>query len=377
MHIGSAIYRTGAKAETDQGAQLLNYMKPEVWDADFKPPAFYYHIIPGGTRQMDIQEITMKVERESVLLRQIMAEIEKVVVGQRYMLERMLIGLLCDGHMLLEGLPGLAKTTAVKTLAAAIKTGFQRIQFTPDLLPADILGTQFYRPDNTSFEIKKGPVFHNIILADEINRAPAKVQSALLEAMQERQVTIGETTFPLERPFLVLATQNPIEHEGTYPLPEAQIDRFMLKIKVDYPSAAEEKEIMDRVNKGVSENVNAAVDVSQIISAAETVKLIHMEEKITDYIINLVRATREPGAFGLDIAPMISYGASPRASIWLGMTSRAHAFLNGRGYVTPHDVKSVAPDVLRHRIILSYEAEAEEKSSDDLIEILLERIEVP
>jgi MoxR-like ATPase len=352
-------------------------MKPEVWDADFKPPAFYYHIISGGTRQMDIQEITMKVERESVLLRQIMAEIEKVVVGQRYMLERMLIGLLCDGHMLLEGLPGLAKTTAVKTLAAAIKTGFQRIQFTPDLLPADILGTQFYRPDNTSFEIKKGPVFHNIILADEINRAPAKVQSALLEAMQERQVTIGETTFPLERPFLVLATQNPIEHEGTYPLPEAQIDRFMLKIKVDYPSAAEEKEIMDRVNKGVSENVNAAVDVSQIISAAETVKLIHMEEKITDYIINLVRATREPEAFGLDIAPMISYGASPRASIWLGTTSRAHAFLNGRGYVTPHDVKSVAPDVLRHRIILSYEAEAEEKSSDDLIEILLERIEVP
>ncbi|MBN1276710.1 MAG: MoxR family ATPase [Deltaproteobacteria bacterium] len=326
---------------------------------------------------MDIQEITIRVERESVLLRQIMAEIEKVVVGQRYMVERMLIGLLCDGHMLLEGLPGLAKTTAVKTLAAAVKTEFQRIQFTPDLLPADILGTQFYRPGSSSFEIKKGPIFHNIILADEINRAPAKVQSALLEAMQEKQVTIGGTTFPLERPFLVLATQNPIEHEGTYPLPEAQIDRFMLKIKVDYPSADEEKEIMERVHKGVSENVKAAVDVSRIISAGETVRLIHMEDKITDYILNLVRATRQPGDFGLDIAPMISYGASPRASIWLAMTSRAHAFLNGRGYVTPHDVKSVAPDVLRHRIILSYEAEAEEKSTDDIIRILLERIEVP
>ena len=326
---------------------------------------------------MDIQEITESVEKESVVLRQIMAEIEKVVVGQRNLMERMVIGLLCDGHLLLEGLPGLAKTTAVKTLAATVRTTFQRIQFTPDLLPADILGTQIYRPDTATFEIKKGPIFHNIILADEINRAPAKVQSALLEAMQEKQVTIGEKTFLLDRPFLVLATQNPIDQEGTYPLPEAQIDRFMLKIRVDYPTATEEKEIMERVNRGVFENVSGVVDVSRIQSATEVMQSIHMEEKITDYIVNISRATRNPEEFGLDLGPMISYGASPRASIWLGQAARAHAFLNGRGYVTPQDVKSMAPDVLRHRIILSYEAEAEGKSTDDLISILLERIEVP
>jgi len=326
---------------------------------------------------MDIQEITRRVEKESLVLRQIMAGIEKVIVGQRNLIERMLIGLLCDGHLLLEGLPGLAKTTAVKTLAATINTTFQRIQFTPDLLPADILGTQFYRPDTATFEIKKGPIFHNIILADEINRAPAKVQSALLEAMQEHQITIGETTFPLARPFLVLATQNPIEQEGTYPLPEAQIDRFMLKIKVDYPSAEEEKEIMERVYSGVVEDVEGVVDVAQIRSASVTMNAIHMEERIMDYIVRLTRATRNPKEFDLDIASMISYGASPRASIWLGLASRAHAFLSGRGYVTPQDVKSMAPDVLRHRIILSYEAEAEEMSTDDLIKRLLERIEVP
>ena len=326
---------------------------------------------------MDIQEITRRVEKESLVLRQIMAGIEKVIVGQRNLIERMLIGLLCDGHLLLEGLPGLAKTTAVKTLAATINTTFQRIQFTPDLLPADILGTQFYRPDTATFEIKKGPIFHNIILADEINRAPAKVQSALLEAMQEHQITIGETTFPLARPFLVLATQNPIEQEGTYPLPEAQIDRFMLKIKVDYPSAEEEKEIMERVYSGVVEDVEGVVDVGQIRSASVTMNAIHMEERIMDYIVRLTRATRNPKEFDSDIAPMISYGASPRASIWLGLASRAHAFLSGRGYVTPQDVKSMAPDVLRHRIILSYEAEAEEMSTDDLINRLLERIEVP
>ncbi len=326
---------------------------------------------------MDIQEITQNVEREGLVLRQVMAEVEKVVVGQRELIERMLIGLLCDGHLLLEGLPGLAKTTAVKTLAATIKTTFQRIQFTPDLLPADILGTQIYRPDTASFEIKKGPIFHNIILADEINRAPAKVQSALLEAMQEQQVTIGETTFPLERPFLVLATQNPIEQEGTYPLPEAQIDRFMLKIKVDYPSAEEEKEIMQRVERGVAKEVKGIVDVSRVESAKEIMRSIHMEEKIMDYIVRISRATRYPEEFGLNLGPMISYGASPRASIWLGQAARAHAFLNGRGYVTPQDVKSMAPDVLRHRIILSYEAEAEEKAADDLIGTLLERIEVP
>ncbi len=326
---------------------------------------------------MDIQEITRRVEKESLVLRQIMAGIGKVIVGQRNLIERMLIGLLCDGHLLLEGLPGLAKTTAVKTLAATINTTFQRIQFTPDLLPADILGTQFYRPDTATFEIKKGPIFHNIILADEINRAPAKVQSALLEAMQEHQITIGETTFPLARPFLVLATQNPIEQEGTYPLPEAQIDRFMLKIKVKYPSAEEEKEIMERVYGGAVEDIEGVVDVAQIRSASATMKAIHMEERIMDYIVRLTRATRNPKEFDLDIASMISYGASPRASIWLGLASRAHAFLSGRGYVTPQDVKSMAPDVLRHRIILSYEAEAEEMSTDDLIKRLLERIEVP
>ena len=326
---------------------------------------------------MDIQKITESVEKESVVLRQIMAEIEKVVVGQRNLMERMLIGLLCDGHLLLEGLPGLAKTTAVKTLAATIRTTFQRIQFTPDLLPADILGTQVYMPDTATFEIKKGPIFHNIILADEINRAPAKVQSALLEAMQEKQVTIGGETFFLDRPFLVLATQNPIEQEGTYPLPEAQIDRFMLKIRVGYPTATEEKEIMERVNRGVFEDVSGVVDVSRIDSATDVMQSIHMEEKITDYIVNISRATRNPEEFGLDLGPMISYGASPRASIWLGQAARAHAFLNGRGYVTPQDVKSMAPDVLRHRIILSYEAEAEGKSTDDLISIILERIEVP
>jgi MoxR-like ATPase len=326
---------------------------------------------------MDIQKITQRVEKESIVLRQIMVEIEKVVVGQRHLVERMLIGLLCDGHLLLEGLPGLAKTTAVKALAAAIRTTFQRIQFTPDLLPADILGTQVYRPDNASFEIKKGPIFHNIILADEINRAPAKVQSALLEAMQERQVTIGGKTFLLDRPFLVLATQNPIEQEGTYPLPEAQIDRFMLKIKVDYPSAEEEKEITTRFDKGVAENVNGVVEVSQIESARETMQSIHMEEKILDYIVRISRATRDPEAFGLELGAMISYGASPRASIWLSLASRGHAFMSGRGYVTPQDVKSMAPDVLRHRLILSYEAEAEGKSTDDLIDVFLERIEVP
>ncbi|OPX39882.1 MAG: ATPase [Desulfobacteraceae bacterium 4484_190.1] len=326
---------------------------------------------------MDIREITERVEKESLVLKLIIAEMEKVVVGQSNLIERLLIGLLCDGHLLLEGLPGLAKTTVVKTLASTIMTSFQRIQFTPDLLPADILGTQIYRSDTASFEIKKGPVFHNIILADEINRAPAKVQSALLEAMQERQVTIGNTTFLLEKPFLVLATQNPIEQEGTYPLPEAQIDRFMLKIRVNYPSAAEEKKIIKRVNRGVADDINGVVDVSRIESAREIIRSIHMEEKIADYIVNISRATRNPEEFGVPIGHMIAFGASPRASIWLDRAARAHAFLNGRGYVTPQDVKSMAPDVLRHRIILSYEAEAEEKNTDDLINILLERIEVP
>ncbi|MRR36640.1 MoxR family ATPase [bacterium] len=326
---------------------------------------------------MDIQTITRNVEKSSIIVRQIVSEMEKVVVGQRNLIDRMLIGLLCEGHILVEGLPGLAKTTAVKTLAAAVKTSFQRIQFTPDLLPADILGTQVYRPDRASFEIKKGPIFHNIILADEINRAPAKVQSALLEAMQEGQVTIGGETFPLSRPFLVMATQNPIEQEGTYPLPEAQIDRFMMKIRVGYPTAQEEKQIMERTFMGVAGDVSGVVETALIQEAASAVRSIHMEEKIIDYIISLSSATRRPKDYGLTVGPMISYGASPRASIWMGAASRAHAFLQGRGYVTPQDVKAVAPDILRHRIILSYEAEAEGKSSDDIISTILERIEVP
>ncbi len=326
---------------------------------------------------MDIQTVTKDVEREGIVFRQIMTEMGKAIVGQHNLIEKMLIGLLCEGHILLEGLPGLAKTTAVKTLAATLKTSFQRIQFTPDLLPADILGTQFYRPDNAAFEIRKGPIFHNIILADEINRAPAKVQSALLEAMQEQQVTIGEETFKLGRPFLVMATQNPIEQEGTYPLPEAQIDRFMMKVKVDYPTAEEEKDIMKNYYAEKQEQINGVLDPAQLESASRTMKAIHMEEKIMEYIIRLTRATREPDDFGLNMGSMISYGASPRASIWLGLTSLAQAFLNGRGYVTPQDVKSMAHDIFRHRIILSYEAEAEGISTDDLITTLLERIEVP
>ncbi len=326
---------------------------------------------------MDIKEITDRVEKQSLVVRQITSEIEKVIVGQTDLLNRMLIGLLCEGHLLLEGLPGLAKTTAVKTMAATINTSFKRIQFTPDLLPADIIGTQIYRPDSGTFEVNKGPIFNNIILADEINRAPAKVQSALLEAMQERQVTIRDTTFKLEDPFLVLATQNPIEQEGTYPLPEAQVDRFMMKIKVDYPSAEEEKEIVRRTRAGMSQSISAVVAVSALESARTVLHCIHMEDRLLDYIVRLARATRNPGEFKLDIGPLISYGASPRASIWLEAAARAHAFLNGRGYVTPQDVKSMAPEVLRHRIILSYEAEAEGQTADDILDILLERVEVP
>jgi MoxR-like ATPase len=326
---------------------------------------------------MDLQEITQKVEKESIFFRKVMSELAKIIVGQKDLLEKMLMGILCDGHILLEGLPGLAKTTAVKTLAKTIKTSFQRIQFTPDLLPADILGTQVFRPNSGTFEIKKGPIFHNIILADEINRAPAKVQSALLEAMQEKQITIGETTFQLDNPVLVMATQNPIEQEGTYPLPEAQIDRFMMKIKVDYPDTQEEKEIILRSLAPEKNEVNGVVDISELLEARKTLGLIHMEDKILDYIIRITRSTRKPEDFKLKISSLIQYGASPRASIWLGLAAKAQAFMAGRGYVTPQDVKSIAHDILRHRIILSYEAEAEGKSADDLISIILERIEVP
>jgi MoxR-like ATPase len=326
---------------------------------------------------MDIQQIGQLVEKHNLGIRQVMTEVEKVIVGQKEVVERLLIGLLCDGHLLLEGLPGLAKTTAVRTLAAAIDVSFVRIQFTPDLLPADLLGTQVFRPDTAKFVIQKGPLFANIVLADEINRAPAKVQSALLEAMAERQVTIGGVSFPLPPPFMVLATQNPIEQEGTYPLPEAQVDRFMLKIKVDYPTADQEREIIRRVGQGVSESVCAAVDPAVVSQAREVVAAIHVEDRITDYIINIVHATRRPEEFGLDIGPLIRYGASPRASIWLGAAARAHAFLSGRAYVIPQDVKVLAADVLRHRLIPSYEAEAEGVDTDDIVARVLERIEVP
>ena len=310
-------------------------------------------------------------------MERVLYEVKKIIVGQDHLLERLLVALLARGHIMVEGVPGLAKTMAIKTLAGAIGGEFQRIQFTPDLVPADLIGTRIYNQKTGDFNTSLGPVFTNLLLADEINRAPAKVQSALLEVMQERQVTIGGQTFILDNPFLVLATQNPIEQEGTYPLPEAQIDRFMLKITVDYPSADEEKEIMNRVYGQVAEKISGVVGVADIDSAKAAMRAIHMEEKIMDYIVQLSGATRQPENFGLDIGSMISYGASPRASIWLGMAARAHAFLNGRGYVTPQDVKSMAPDVLRHRIILSYEAEAEGKTTDDLIGVLLERIEVP
>jgi MoxR-like ATPase len=326
---------------------------------------------------VSIRELNARIQREAGFVQDVFNETGKVIVGQEQLIQRLLIALLCNSHVLIEGVPGLAKTLAVRTLSATIDAQFQRIQFTPDLLPADLIGTQIYNPGTGEFTPRPGPVFANIILADEINRAPAKVQSALLEAMEERQVTLGDQTHPLYDPFLVLATQNPIEQEGTYPLPEAQIDRFMLKIKVDYPTTEEEKEIMDRVHRGVVEEVRGVVEVSRLNSARETMKSIHMEEKIVDYIVRLTGATREPEKYGLDIGPMINYGASPRASIWLGEASRAHAFLSGRGYVTPQDVKSLAPDVFRHRLLLSYEAEAEGKRTDDLIHIILERIEVP
>jgi len=326
--------------------------------------------------QSDIQEITREVEHYSHLTAAIADELGKVIVGQEYLVERLLVGLLADGHILLEGVPGLAKTTAVKALAASLATGFQRIQFTPDLLPADLIGTQLYEPGSGRFTIKKGPLFSNIILADEINRAPAKVQSALLEAMQERQVTIGETTFPLAEPFLVMATQNPIEQEGTYPLPEAQVDRFMLKLRITYPDKAEEKEIVKRLSS-IPEAVRPVAAPDDIMAARRVVEKIYLDEKLLDYIVELVFATREPAVSGIDIADVIHFGASPRASIYLSRAARAFAFLQGRGYVVPQDIKSIGPDVLRHRILLSYEAEAEELSADDIVMKIFENVDVP
>ena len=327
---------------------------------------------------LGVDVINQQVREKSAFAQELRAEIGKVIVGQEYLVDRLILGLLANGHLLLEGVPGLAKTLSVKTLAAALDTSFQRIQFTPDLLPADLIGTQVYNPKEGSFYVKRGPVFANVILADEINRAPAKVQSALLEAMQERQVTIGGETFTLPEPFLVMATENPIEQEGTYPLPEAQVDRFMLKLKIGYPTLEEERAILEaNAVTRVEHQLRAVVTPDTILDARRTVDEIYLDDKIKDYILSIVFATREPAAYGLDIAPYIRYGASPRATIYLTLAARAHAFMHGRGYVTPQDVKSIAPDVLRHRILPSYEAEAEELDSDHLVERILSTLPVP
>lgn len=325
-----------------------------------------------------IELINERVREKSAFIPTLKAEIGKVIVGQEYLIDRLIIGMLSNGHVLLEGVPGLAKTLTINTLAQTLDTSFQRIQFTPDLLPADLIGTLIYNQKDGDFIIKKGPVFANVILADEINRAPAKVQSALLEAMQEKQVTIGDQTFQLPRPFLVMATENPIEQEGTYPLPEAQVDRFMLKLKVGYPTIEEERRILDRMAHSVTEiPVNSVLHPDEILAARRIVDEIYIDDKIKDYILSIIFATREPEKYNLDIADYIQYGASPRATIFLTMGARAHAFMQGRGYVTPQDVKSIAPDVLRHRVIVSYEAEAEELTSEDLIEKILSEIPVP
>ena len=327
---------------------------------------------------VDIAKLNDKISEESSFVTLLKNEVGKVIVGQTRMIDRLLVGLLTRGHLLLEGVPGLAKTLAISTLAKAIDTGFRRIQFTPDLLPADLVGTLVYNQKSGEFVAKKGPLFSNIILADEINRAPAKVQSALLEAMQERQVTIGDTTYPLAEPFLVLATQNPIEQEGTYPLPEAQIDRFMLKLKIVYPSREEEKQILQRMATGQLPEVRKVVTVDKILSARAVVNEIYMDPKVEDYIVNLVFASREPASVGLaDLKDLIAWGASPRATLFLTQAARAHAFIRGRGYVTPEDVKSIGMDVLRHRIILTYEAEAENITAEDIVQKIFDRVEVP
>jgi MoxR-like ATPase len=327
---------------------------------------------------MDVRVINDLVHQQSAFVESLSAEVGKVIVGQKTMIERILIGLLTGGHVLLEGVPGLAKTLTVKTLADSLDMSFKRIQFTPDLLPADIVGTVIYNQAKSEFVPKKGPIFANLVLADEINRAPAKVQSALLEAMQERQVTIGDTTHMLPDPFLVMATQNPIEQEGTYALPEAQLDRFMLMIKVGYPSKEDERAIMDRMTSGMKVSASPVATPARIAEARSVVQQVYIDEKIRDYIVNIVHATREPKAHGLgELSDFISYGASPRASIYLNMAARAHAFLRHRGYVTPEDIKAVGIDVLRHRVILTYEAEAEQITSETIVRKLFEHVEVP
>ena len=328
--------------------------------------------------QVDVQQIRDRVVEQAELVHRLNAELRKVIVGQEQMLSRLLVGMLTHGHVLLEGVPGLAKTTAIKSLAEALSTLFHRIQFTPDLLPADLIGTMIYLPAEGKFQTRKGPIFANFVLADEINRAPSKVQSALLEAMQERQVTIGDETFPLQGLFLVMATQNPIEQEGTYPLPEAQVDRFMLKVRIDYPQPAEERKILDLALDGTSQKIQPVLSPEDIRAMQEVVKLIYVDDQIKEYIINLVQATRAPDRFGMaDLKPLIEYGGSPRASIFLGLAARAMAFLQGRGYVTPQDIKEVAPDVLRHRVILTYEAEAEQVTSENVVDSILSNVPVP
>jgi len=326
----------------------------------------------------DIREITDRVQRDSAFCQTLLNEVSGTVLGQKSMLQSVLVGILADGHILLEGLPGLAKTTAVKAFADAVKLDFKRIQFTPDLLPADLLGTTIYNAKEARFETRKGPLFANLVLADEINRAPSKVQSALLEAMQERHITLGDQTFALDEPFLVLATQNPIEQEGTYPLPEAQVDRFLLKVKVGYPSKEEEIKILNAVSGGTLKMPNVVTTKEQILQARQTVRSVYIDERIQEYIVNIVLATRDPGAFKRpDLVNLIEVGASPRASIGLAQASKAHAFTQGRAYVTPEDVKSVAMEVLRHRIILTYEAEAEEIPSETIVQRILDTIAVP
>jgi len=326
----------------------------------------------------DVRALNEMVKAESAFVDDLTHEIAKVIVGQTEMVERVLIGLLTGGHVLLEGVPGLAKTLTVNTLCQAISAQFKRIQFTPDLLPADVIGTVIYNQHAGTFTAKKGPVFANLVLTDEINRAPAKVQSALLEAMQERQVTIGDQTFPLPSPFIVMATQNPIEQEGTYPLPEAQVDRFMLKIRVGYPTRDEERLIMDRMSGGPVPKISPIVTPERILDARKVVSEVYVDEKIKEYIIDIVAATRHPEKYKLEeLERFIEYGASPRASIALNMAARAHAFLRHRGYVTPEDIKSIGPDVLRHRIIVTYEAEAEEITSEEIVRRIFDAVEVP
>jgi MoxR-like ATPase len=353
--------------------QVVTIRYCEQLDADACPRARRGLAVAGETMDVDVVP-----EQDSRFARDVMAAMEQVIVGQRYLLERLLVGLLANGHVLIEGVPGIAKTLAVTTLAQALDAAYQRIQFTPDLLPADLIGTLIYQPQSGAFRVRKGPVFTNLLLADEINRAPAKVQSALLEAMQENQVTIGDETFRLPQPFLVLATQNPLEHDGTYPLPEAQVDRFMLKLKITYPARDEELEILNRMARTAAlPPVQPVASAQQVLHARQAIDRIYVDDKIKHYIVDVVLTTREPAARGLDIGRYIDVGASPRASIYLALAAKAYAFLNNRGYVTPQDVKSIGMDVLRHRVLTTYEAEADGVTSEALIEQVFDHVPVP